>query len=44
MEKGARVVAKTRWFRMPLWRRIPIWIAYGLTRFTIGMFGLGGRF
>jgi cardiolipin synthase len=44
MEKGARVVAKTRWFRMPLWRRIPIWIGYGLARFTIGMFGLGGRF
>lgn len=44
MEKGARVVAKMRWFRKPLWRRIPIWIAYGLTRFTIGMFGLGGRF
>jgi len=44
MDKGARVVAKTRWFRMPLWRRIPIWIGYGLARFTIGMFGLGGRF
>jgi cardiolipin synthase len=44
MEKGARVVAKTRWFRKPLWRRIPIWIGYGLARFTIGMFGLGGRF
>jgi cardiolipin synthase len=44
MEKGARVVAKTRWFRQPLWRRIPIWIGYGIARFTIGMFGLGGRF
>jgi len=44
MEKGARVVAKTRWFRQPMWRRIPIWIGYGLARFTIGMFGLGGRF
>ena len=44
MEKGARVVAKTRWFRQPLWRRIPNWIGYGLARFTIGMFGLGGRF
>jgi cardiolipin synthase len=44
MEKGARVVAKTRWFKKPLWRRIPIWIGYGLARFTIGMFGLGGRF
>jgi cardiolipin synthase len=44
MERGARVVAKTRWVRKPLWRRIPIWIGYGLARFTIGMFGLGGRF
>jgi len=44
MERGARVVAKTRWFRQPLWRRIPNWIAYGLTRFTMGMFGFGGRF
>jgi len=44
MERGARVVAKTRWFGQPLWRRIPNWIAYGLTRFTMGMFGFGGRF
>jgi len=44
MEKGARVVAKTRWFKQPLWRRIPIWIGYGVARFTMGMFGLGGRF
>jgi cardiolipin synthase len=44
MERGARVVAKTRWFRQPLWRRIPNWIGYGLARFTMGMFGLGGRF
>jgi cardiolipin synthase len=44
MERGARVVAKTRWFRQPLWRRIPNWIGYGLARFAIGMFGSGGRF
>jgi cardiolipin synthase len=44
MERGARVVAKTRWFTQPLWRRIPNWIGYGLARFTMGMFGLGGRF
>jgi cardiolipin synthase len=44
MEKGARVVVKTRWFRQPLWRRIPIWVGYGLARFTMGMFGFGGRF
>jgi cardiolipin synthase len=44
MEQGARVVAKTRWFRQPLWRRIPIWVGYGLARLTVGMFGFGGRF
>src|SRR5258708_36285964 len=42
MERGARVVAKTRWFRQPLWKRIPNWIAYGLTRFTMGLFGFRG--
>ena len=44
IEQGARVVAKTRWFRQPLWRRIPNWIGYGLARFTMGIFGFGGRF
>ena len=44
IEHGARVVAKTRWFRQPLWKRIPNWIGYGLARFAIGMFGVGGRF
>ncbi len=44
IEQGARVVAKTRWFRQPLSRRIPMWIGYGLARFAIGMFGAGGRF
>jgi cardiolipin synthase len=44
IEQGARVVAKTRWFKQPLWRRVPNWIAYGLARLTIGIFGFGGRF
>src|SRR6266853_2085016 len=44
IERGARVVAKTRWFRQPLWKRIPNWIGYGVARFAIGMFGVGGRF
>src|SRR5467141_2870009 len=44
IEHGARVVAKTRWFRQPLWKRVPNWIGYGLARFAIGMFGFGGRF
>ena len=44
IEHGARVVAKTRWFKQPLWKRVPNWIGYGLARFAIGMFGFGGRF
>src|SRR6266853_1412200 len=44
IEHGARVVAKTRWFRQPLWKRVPNWIGYGVARFAIGMFGVGGRF
>ncbi len=44
MERGARVVAKTSWFRQPLRRRATIWIAYALARISIGMFGFGGRF
>lgn len=44
IEQGARMVAKTRWFKQPLWRRIPYWIGYGLARLTMGVFGFGGRF
>jgi cardiolipin synthase len=44
IERGARVVAKTRWFSQPLLQRIPMWLGYGLARFAIGMFGSGGRF
>ena len=44
MELGARIVAKTSWFRQPLWRRISNWVGYALARFTMGMFGFGGRF
>jgi len=44
LEHGARLVAKKGWFSQPLWHRVPIWLAYGLARFTIGMFGFGGRF
>jgi cardiolipin synthase len=44
IEQGARVVAKTRWFRQPLWRRLPIWLGYGLARLSVGLFGFGGRF
>lgn len=44
IEHGARVVVKTRWFKQPLWRRVPIWLGYALARLTVGMFGFGGRF
>src|SRR5437660_8276346 len=44
IEHGARVVAKTRWFRQPLWKRVPNWVGYGVARFALGMFGFGGRF
>jgi cardiolipin synthase len=44
MEKGATAVPKRRWFALPLWRRIPIWIAYGIARVAIGMVGFNGRF
>jgi cardiolipin synthase A/B len=44
IEHGARVVVKTRWFKQPLWRRVPIWLGYALARLTVGFFGFGGRF
>jgi len=44
IDQGALVVTRTRWLAQPLSRRIPSWIAYGLARFTMGVFGLGGRF
>jgi cardiolipin synthase len=44
IERGARVVGKTRWFKQPLWRRVPIWLGYALARLTVGVFGPGGRF
>jgi len=42
IQTGARMIAKTSWFRQPLWRRVPIWIGYGLSRFLLGMVGVGG--
>jgi len=44
MQRGARVVAKTRWLSQPLWHRIPIWIGYALARFVTGMVGYGRHF
>jgi len=42
IQTGARMIVKTSWFRQPLWRRVPIWIGYGLSRFLLGMVGVGG--
>jgi cardiolipin synthase len=44
MEDGATVVAKTQWYRLPLWRRLVIWIAYGLVRLLTGLAGYDGRY
>jgi len=44
MEKGATAVPRRRWFALPLWNRIPIWIAYGIARAAIGLVGFNGRF
>jgi cardiolipin synthase len=42
IDQGARIVARDGWFAQPVWRRIPIWLGYGLARFLMGMFGVGG--
>jgi cardiolipin synthase len=44
MQRGATAVPKRRWFALPLRKKLPIWIAYGIARFAIGMVGFNGRF
>ncbi|MBM3345728.1 MAG: cardiolipin synthase ClsB [Betaproteobacteria bacterium] len=39
MEEGALHVAREHWFRQPLWKRLPIWISYGVVRFLMGVVG-----
>jgi cardiolipin synthase len=39
MAEGAEPVARQQWRRQPLLRRVKIWIAYGVARFLMGMFG-----
>jgi cardiolipin synthase len=39
--EGASVVEKTSWYRQPLWRRVVIWSAYGMTRLALGLVGYG---
>lgn len=41
IEEGAQVVEKIRWYRQPLWRRLLIWSAYGVTRLALGLTGYG---
>jgi cardiolipin synthase len=41
MVEGAEPVVRQRWRRQPLLRRVKIWIAYGIARFLMGMFGYG---
>jgi cardiolipin synthase A/B len=44
MDRGSIVIEKTRWAHQPLWRRVRIWMAYGLARLAIGIVGLGRQF
>jgi len=39
--EGAQMVEKTMWYRQPLWRRLIIWSAYGITRLALGLVGYG---
>ncbi|MGH8743075.1 MAG: cardiolipin synthase ClsB, partial [Burkholderiales bacterium] len=41
VDRGATLVVRERWKNQPLWRRVVIWISYGISRFIVGMFGYG---
>ena len=43
LESGAQYIVKNMWMHQPLLRRASIWLAYGFTRFLIGMVGYGGQ-
>ncbi|HZR70473.1 MAG TPA: cardiolipin synthase ClsB [Burkholderiales bacterium] len=43
LEDGSLVIEGGRWFRLPLWRRIPMWVSYAIGRFIMGMVGFGGQ-
>jgi len=34
---GARTMPPQQWKRQPLWRRVRIWIAYGIARLLISL-------
>lgn len=42
MEGGALAV-RSHWLRLSFWRRLPIWICYGLVRLLMGAFGYGNQ-
>jgi len=42
LEAGSLVVERSSWLTQPAWHRLPIWIAYGVARFLMGMVGYGG--
>ena len=42
MEGGA-IAVRSQWMRLPFWRRLPIWLGYGLVRMLMGAFGYGGQ-
>ncbi len=41
LEEGSMVVDRARWSHQPLWRRLLIWVSYGIGRFVMGMIGIG---
>lgn len=43
IEAGSAPVGRLRWRRKPLGLRVRIWLAYGVSRLLIGLFGYGGR-
>ncbi len=43
MEEGAIAVPREHWFHQPIWKRVPIWISYGLVRLLMGAFAYGGQ-
>jgi cardiolipin synthase len=42
MEQGA-IAVRSQWLRQPWWKRLPIWVGYGLVRLLMGVFGYGGQ-
>jgi cardiolipin synthase len=43
IEKETLPVERLRWRKKPLGLRVRIWVAYGIARLLIGVFGYGGR-